>query len=157
MQEFLLSIYLASLGGMMGVLLVGVGRIRFEVAIVFFVMISVLGGMFLKVWIGDFDVWWKVWFVMGVGCCCFLGAFAGWKSEMMSDGLQLRWSRISFAILMLTFCLYFSFNNDKLILNVHFAGDGRWEVFPLLLLGESAMGLLGMFLLFRKDKKINGG
>ncbi|AVT11848.1 hypothetical protein C8235_02365 [Paracidovorax avenae] len=120
-------------------------------ATVFFTMISILGGMFLKVWVGDFDVWWKVWFVMGGGFCCFLGAYVGWKGEMRSYGLQSRWPRISFAILIMVFCLYFAFNNDRLILNMDFDGDERWGVFPLLLLGELGMGLLGMFLLFKKE------
>ncbi|MFD1840222.1 hypothetical protein [Paracidovorax cattleyae] len=60
MQDLLLVFYLANLGALAGVLLVGLKRVSFDFAIVFFLIITLFAGLCLKAAIGVMDAWWKL-------------------------------------------------------------------------------------------------
>ncbi len=157
MQDLLLVFYLASLGALAGVLLVGLKRVRFEFAIVFFLIITLFAGLCLKAAIGAMDAWWKLCAVAVVSCLCFLAACRSWSEDAMAVGGQSRWSQALFALMLLGFSTGYAFHSDVLTMGFLAGRDEQLAMLPLWLSGTLAMGLVGMGLLLQLSKKSTRG
>ncbi|AVS83937.1 hypothetical protein [Paracidovorax avenae] len=153
MQDLLLVFYLASLGALAGVLLVGLKQVRFEFAIVFFLIITLFAGLCLKAAIGAMDAWWKLGAVAAVPCLCFVAACRSWSEEATAVGGQSRWSQALFALVLLGFSTGYAFHSDVLMMGFLVGRDEQLAMWPLWLSRTLAMGLVGMGLLLQLSKK----